>query len=134
MSLLVNFPDGRQLLGYGQDAAPADGRVKIYAPGRDPEWVSTEGLTIEVLPLGSGCFSCAAIFRQRGERTSHCTSCHETFEGLTLFDAHFVDTANGRSCKKAATMKWRGVKLRLVEGTWRGPAMDKSRFGAGAAS
>ena len=68
---------------------------------------------------------CGKWWPQRGERTSHCPKCHETFEGMTLFDAHQRLLASGSvDCLRASSMKWRGERLRLVEGTWRGPAMS----------
>lgn len=38
---------------------------------------------------------CGKSWRQRGNRTSHCGGCHVTFEGLSLFDAHFVHESDG---------------------------------------
>lgn len=31
---------------------------------------------------------CGKRWNQRGNRTGHCSACHETFEGSSLFDAH----------------------------------------------
>lgn len=38
---------------------------------------------------------CGKSWRQRGNRTGHCGGCHETFEGVTLFDAHLVHEKDG---------------------------------------
>ena len=70
--------------------------------------------------------ACGKTWHQRGNRTGHCSKCHETFEGLTLFDAHQRVLASGQvDCLKASTMTWRGERLRLIDGTWRGPAMPE---------
>lgn len=73
--------------------------------------------------------ACGKTWRQKGNRTGHCAACHETFEGLALFTAHQRVSADGSVvCLKAASMTWRGERLRLVEGTWRGPEMKRDVF------
>ena len=70
--------------------------------------------------------ACGKSWKQRGNRTGHCAGCHETFEGLSLFDAHQRLAADGSViCADPALMTYRQNKLRLVEGTWRGPEMPK---------
>ncbi len=32
--------------------------------------------------------ACGKSWKQRGNRTGHCSGCHHTFEGITLFDLH----------------------------------------------
>jgi DNA (cytosine-5)-methyltransferase 1 len=32
--------------------------------------------------------NCGAVWRQRGNLTGHCTACHQTFQGIELFDRH----------------------------------------------
>jgi hypothetical protein len=69
---------------------------------------------------------CGKTWRQRGNRTGHCSGCHETFEGESVFDAHRVTLDTGdRGCLNPATDKINGNMLRLVNGTWRGPAMTE---------
>ena len=45
------------------------------------------------------CPDCSTIWRQSGNRTGHCSECHETFQGSTAFDAHRIDTETGRTCR-----------------------------------
>ena len=67
---------------------------------------------------------CGKTWKQRGNRTGHCSGCHETFEGETLFDAHRVTLDDGtRGCLDPAAMKHAGQPLRLINGSWRGPGM-----------
>ena len=40
------------------------------------------------MQMGVGTCRCGAVWRQRGNRTGHCSECHETFEGITAFDRH----------------------------------------------
>lgn len=35
--------------------------------------------------------ACGRTWKQVGNRTSHCSGCHETFAGLRLFEAHRRD-------------------------------------------
>ena len=76
--------------------------------------------------------ACGKTWKQRGNRTGHCSGCHQTFEGLALFDAHQRLRPDGSViCADPATMLFRHQPLRLVDGTWRGPEMPKtavSRF------
>lgn len=72
---------------------------------------------------------CGKSWRQRGNRTGHCAACHETFEGLALFDAHQLISRDGKPvCRDPRRMTYRGEPLRLVEGTWRGPSMPEGTF------
>lgn len=69
---------------------------------------------------------CGKRWKQRGNKTGHCAKCHETFEGLSLFDAHQIINADGSvTCKDPALMTVGKAKvpLRLVEDSWRGPGM-----------
>jgi hypothetical protein len=73
--------------------------------------------------------ACGKGWKQRGNRTGHCSGCHETFEGIALFDAHQRRSADGSLvCLDPAVMKHRGKRLRLVYGTWRGPQMPGGTF------
>ncbi|WP_420897723.1 hypothetical protein [Cryobacterium glucosi] len=75
-----------------------------------------------------GCVShskCGKEWKQRGNLTGHCAKCCETFEGLTLFDAHQLILPNGRvECRDPHSLVFHGEPIRLVEGTWRGPGMS----------
>lgn len=72
--------------------------------------------------------ACGKTWRQRGNRTGHCSGCHETFEGETVFDAHRVTDENGdRVCLAPSEVKIVGVALRVENGTWRGPRMSKEQ-------
>lgn len=72
---------------------------------------------------------CGKTWKQRGNRTGHCSACCETFEGLSLFDAHQRLTPDGRViCLDPASMESGKKPLRLIDGTWRGPEMPKGVF------
>lgn len=66
------------------------------------------------------------VWWQHGNRTGHCARCHATFEGVALFDAHQTSHDGVTTCKDPRTMEYRGVPLRLVDGSWRGPGMPES--------
>ena len=69
--------------------------------------------------------ACGKTWRQRGNRTGHCSACHETFEGEKLFDAHRVTLDDEtRGCADPRSMEWQGEPLRVENGTWRGPRMS----------
>jgi hypothetical protein len=71
--------------------------------------------------------ACGKSWKQRGNTTGHCAKCHETFEGLGLFDAHQKLDADGRViCSDPAEMVFRGEPVRFEGGTWRGPKMPDS--------
>lgn len=73
--------------------------------------------------------ACGRSWTQHGNRTGHCSGCHETFEGLSLFDAHQRIEADGSViCLSPASMMYHGEPPRLVDGTWRGPAMPTDTF------
>jgi len=77
--------------------------------------------------------ACGKTWKQRGNRTGHCSKCHETFEGLSLFDSHQRIGDNGSvTCRDPhdPNYKYGGQNLRLVDGTWRGPAMPKGLYGS----
>lgn len=66
------------------------------------------------------------VWRQRGNVSGHCGKCHETFEGLTLFDAHQrIEEDGSVLCLKPQFMSYKGQPLRQVDGSWRGPGMDE---------
>lgn len=65
---------------------------------------------------------CGQTIRQRGNKTGHCPKCCQTFEGQSLFDAHQRSARDGSIiCLDPAHMKFRGERVRLVDGSWRGP-------------
>lgn len=61
---------------------------------------------------------CGNSWKQRGNRTGHCSGCHETFEGLSLFDAH----RKGGVCADPRQMVVNGAPLRFDgthgDGSW----------------
>jgi len=72
---------------------------------------------------------CGKTWKQRGNRTGHCAACHETFEGLSLFDWHQTLSDEGKVlCRNPADAEWASKGLRLVDGTWRGPALPEGTF------
>lgn len=62
---------------------------------------------------------CRKAWKQRGNRTGHCSGCHQTFEGLTLFDLH----RRGGVCADPQQMVVAGKPLIFDathgDGTWR---------------
>jgi hypothetical protein len=67
----------------------------------------------------------------KGSSAAHCSNCHETFSGDTLFDAHWYTRNDGiRDCRRAGDGSdfWAGK--RLVGGVWRWPAMSQSLIDA----
>jgi hypothetical protein len=82
--------------------------------------------------------TCIRIARHRGMRfhvpcltdcvhptpsQAHCSVCHETFAGPTLFDAHRRGTVDTRYCLDPAEMTDRGEPLRKDDrGVWRSGA------------
>jgi hypothetical protein len=52
----------------------------------------------------------------------HCSACHETFSGITLFDRH---RRNGE-CRRPGDL---GIELRRIRGVWR-YAEPRPSFGA----
>ena len=64
---------------------------------------------------------CGKSWKQRGNKTGHCAKCHESFEGISLFDKHQVLDDEGRvSCLDPASLEFpKGWPLKQDEyGTW----------------
>lgn len=75
--------------------------------------------------------NCGAVWRQRGNRTGHCSRCHLTWEGISLFDAHQSTGPDGHTiCKAPTEMTVKGEPLRFVDGSWRGPKMSRTALEA----
>ena len=73
---------------------------------------------------------CGKSWNQRGNRTGHCAKCHETFEGISLFDWHQVLNPDGSVlCRKPSDAKWIEKGLRLVDNAWRGKELPPGVFG-----
>lgn len=72
--------------------------------------------------------ACGKSWKQRGNRTGHCSGCHETFEGVSLFDLH----RRGGVCADPREMVVEGKPLTLNtthgDGSW---SADASRMKAG---
>ena len=84
---------------------------------------------------------CGKTWIQHGNRTGHCAKCHETFEGIAIFDMHQTLDDDGRvTCRDPNTITIGKAKapLRLVDDSWRGPGMPdelKAKYAAmGAAN
>lgn len=62
--------------------------------------------------------ACGKSWKQRGNRTGHCSGCHQTFEGTTLFDLH----RRGGVCADPKEMTVGGKPLRFDgthgDGSW----------------
>lgn len=76
--------------------------------------------------------ACGKSWLQRGNRTGHCSKCHETFEGVALFDAHqSLDDAGRVICADPRTMTFRKQPLRRTGDSWSGPALPEGTFTKG---
>lgn len=83
------------------------------------------------------CGGCDA--RWTGPNRAHCSGCHRTFSGPTLFDAHRHQRGDRGGCEDpAALLVQRGPRtgqpvMFLRDGIWSGPEMDEAtkakRFG-----
>ena len=70
--------------------------------------------------------ACGKTWRQVGNRTGHCSRCHQTFQGSTLFDGHQTMNARGDVvCADPATTPIRGHWLHFDaehgDGVWTYP-------------
>lgn len=77
------------------------------------------------------CAGCGGIWHQKGNRSGHCSNCHETFGSLSAFDRHqrmiegkvvcFDPESVGlvMSVDKVGTEQWR------CPGTWTGPKREE---------
>jgi hypothetical protein len=64
---------------------------------------------------------CGKKWHSSGNRTGHCALCHQTWEGVTLFDKHQRVSADGLViCLDPATIEFpKGYPLKQDEwGTW----------------
>lgn len=73
---------------------------------------------------------CGRSWNQHGNRSGHCAKCHETFEGIALWDAHQTIRENGSvQCKPAQFMLYQGFPLISRDGSWRsGKPFDAEVF------
>jgi hypothetical protein len=77
--------------------------------------------------------NCGAVWRQRGNLTGHCTACHQTFQGIELFDRHQSTDADGRThCRAGSEIRLGKAehRLELIDGVWRGPRMSPETIAA----
>jgi hypothetical protein len=137
---LVLLPDGAQaVVRHAWDGEPVE--VVRTGGGRAVEMFPAEGLVVLRAPSSCGgdcCLTCGDVWKRHGDRTSHCPSCHETFEGGSLWDAHRVQGHDGKFlCRRASAMEFQKVRLRKVVdpieglvtvGTWRGPKLEAGAF------
>lgn len=70
--------------------------------------------------------ACGKTWRQVGNRTGHCSRCHLTFQGATLFDGHQKLNDDGSvECSDPATTRIRGHDLHFSaehgDGVWMYP-------------
>jgi hypothetical protein len=82
---------------------------------------------------GITCSGCPAQWT--GASRAHCSGCHRTFSGATLFDAHRSPRGPRGTCLDPATLTVTdgSPRMRLRDGIWAGPEMDEAakarRFG-----
>jgi len=66
--------------------------------------------------------ACGKSWVQHGNRTGHCSQCHETFEGVSLFDWHqIVDDAGRVKCRNQQDTAWIKKGLVWTGQSWRQP-------------
>lgn len=71
--------------------------------------------------------ACGVVWRQRGDRTGHCSRCHRNWEGVAVFDAHQRLNPDGSVlCLHPTDVRHQRQRLTLVDGAWRGPGMTDS--------
>lgn len=70
------------------------------------------------------CPTCPA--RWTGLAAAHCTGCHETFSGVSLFDRHRTAAGERGACRPPADLS----DCEFRDGMWRGPRYDG--FGGGS--
>lgn len=88
----------------------------------------TSGYSDEPTKTNASHGACGKKWWQRGNSTGHCSKCHLTFEGLGLFDWHqLLDKSGNVICRDPASEEFASKKLRLVNGTWRGPAIEEGK-------
>jgi hypothetical protein len=81
------------------------------------------------------CSGCDAVWT--GSAAAHCSGCHRSFSGATLFDRHrSVAGERGRCTDPATLARPDGQPIcELRDGMWRFPEMDEAtkavRFGGG---
>lgn len=64
--------------------------------------------------------TCTTTCVQPSPSQAHCSVCHTTFAGPTLFDAHRRGEVDERHCVRPEQMTDRGLPLKLDErGVWR---------------
>lgn len=69
-------------------------------------------------PIEYTCGGCP--IRWTGLSTCHCSGCHRTFGGVSLFDSHRSVAGPHGSCRDPQTLRDHGEPLRLIDGVWRG--------------
>lgn len=66
--------------------------------------------------------ACGKEWVQHGNRTGHCSQCHETFEGVSLFEWHQTVTDSGRVvCARPGDERWEKKNLMWTGQSWRQP-------------
>lgn len=67
------------------------------------------------------CSTCGHAWHQYGNRTGHCSGCHQTFEGSALFDWHQRLTDDGEViCARPGDERWDDT-LTDTGQSWRKP-------------
>lgn len=69
--------------------------------------------------MNNTCGGCVKFWT--GTRPCHCSACHETFSGITTFDAHRQANAHRGKCKNPAKM---GLEL-SEKGQWYVPQEEE---------
>jgi hypothetical protein len=90
-------------------------------------------------PSPNTCGGCDATWT--APTAAHCGSCHRTFAGVALFDAHRSATGEHGACIDPETIRHGKTGERLMfhrNGMWRGPEMTEEQkakaFGNGDAA
>lgn len=67
--------------------------------------------------------NCRECGQSYGNGGGHCTACHSSFTGDTVFDAHRVNDHGQRRCRTGDELRDRGFVLN-ERGWWGSPSTD----------
>jgi hypothetical protein len=127
----------------GDAAAPAPPRGKRPDTTRNTEDAPAAGRAGAAAPVGGAgplgdrwaggnhpgsCSGCGR--RWNSARIHHCSACHHSFSGGSLFDTHRTRRGTHGGCLDPARLRTGGGRLRLLDGVWCGPARPEDTWGA----
>lgn len=75
--------------------------------------------------MANSCRGCNAAWT--GNQACHCSNCHHTFSGITLFDIHRSQDGERGSCKSPEEFSTNQAGIQVMflrSGMWRGPEIQ----------